>query len=362
MTAHAQRAPGTGRRPGAHPSRHTAAPPVTLMGELTGTRFKNADNGFFIGTLKTDGEEGKPESTPIVGTSPAGIPRLGAFLALDGAWVEDPKYGRQFRFSALREEVPPSTDGMATYLAKYTGGIGEKRARSIIERFGADAFQIITDHPERLIGIAGITGDLAVQIQAAFQAAAADREALTTLHGWEIGPAGINAIKDAWEGDLLAAVHAIKVNPYLLSKHVAGFGFIRSDRVALKAGVPLNSPFRHAAAILHCLEEAASDGHTWLSRLRIVKGWRGFKDAKCGLLNLLGSDPGGDAISLALSELVRDGSVEALALGYALPRLVQAEQAIAEKVRALMKQGEKPSRTGRWMPMRRCTPTAKGWW
>ena len=331
----------------AHSRQSSTQPAVHLTGSLAGSlariRWQDAESGFFIGSLDAQPaapEQGSAQHT-IKGTSPAGVPRLGAFLELQGAWVDDPKYGQQFAFTQLAEAIPPDTDGIARYLEVHTGGIGAKRARAIIAEFGADAFRVIEQEPARLIGLAGITEKQAAKIQARFAASSAERGSLTALHGWEIGAAGINAIKDHWGCDLARAVADIQVNPYMLSRHVRGFGFMKSDRVALRAGVPLNSPFRVQAAFTHCLEEAAQDGHTWLAPGKLLNGWKG-KPGDTGLCKLLGFDPEREVLREAVGVLEAAQAVEVLAHGYALPRLVDAERQVAEVVRGLVGIKQKP--------------------
>jgi len=58
-------------------------------------------------------------------------------------------------------------------------------------------------------------------------------------------------------------VSMLKHDPYLLIKHLYGFGFKRVDQIALKMGVAKTHPGRVEAAILHCLSEQVNNGHTW---------------------------------------------------------------------------------------------------
>src|SRR5690606_35531504 len=60
------------------------------------------------------------------------------------------------------------------------------------------------------------------------------------------------------------AVAKIKENPYVLCSEVYGIGFKTADQIALKTGIPKNSPFRVDAALMWVLSEAANEGHCYL--------------------------------------------------------------------------------------------------
>ena len=58
----------------------------------------------------------------------------GEFVTLEGRWKDDPKYGRQFRCSRCRYELPQTAEGLVQYLARHPAfvGIGEATARKIV--------------------------------------------------------------------------------------------------------------------------------------------------------------------------------------------------------------------------------------
>ena len=56
------------------------------------------------------------------------------------------------------EIVQKTEEGVLAYLGSgLIKGIGEKIAARIVARFGVDALDILENHPERLLGIPGIT-------------------------------------------------------------------------------------------------------------------------------------------------------------------------------------------------------------
>jgi exodeoxyribonuclease V alpha subunit len=60
------------------------------------------------------------------------------------------------------------------------------------------------------------------------------------------------------------AIEVVRSNPYRLSTDIWGVGFHTADELALKMGLPRDSPFRAQAAVRHVLQSAQSDGHVGL--------------------------------------------------------------------------------------------------
>ena len=56
----------------------------------------------------------------------------------------------------------------------------------------------------------------------------------------------------------------VSQNPYKLIEDIDGIGFVTADRIALRQGLPTNSPFRIRAGLLHELDQAGENGNTYL--------------------------------------------------------------------------------------------------
>lgn len=64
-------------------------------------------------------------------------------MILDGEW-QSGKYGQQLKVETCEEIVPQTKEGIRGYLSsRLIKGVGEKTADLIVERFGADALQIL---------------------------------------------------------------------------------------------------------------------------------------------------------------------------------------------------------------------------
>ena len=89
-------------------------------------------------------------------------------MILNGEW-QNGKYGPQLQVESCEEIVPQTKDGVRGYLSsRLIKGVGEKTADLIVERFGADALQILEKQPERLLEIRGITPSKLEEIKASY--------------------------------------------------------------------------------------------------------------------------------------------------------------------------------------------------
>lgn len=86
-------------------------------------------------------------------------------IDMDGKWVNG-KYGVQLQVEHWREAIPPTIDGIRSYLSSgLLKGIGPKTAAVIVDRFGLASLDVIENHPERLLEIRGITEEKLEEIK-----------------------------------------------------------------------------------------------------------------------------------------------------------------------------------------------------
>ena len=279
----------------------------SLSGQLKFIVFKNEDNGFFIGKLKTEQDEeshGKTEVT-IAGQAVGGIPEIKSDLKLDGSWTTHPKFGEQFKFSLIREDFEVSVKGQEKFLVNYVKGLGPVKAKDLITQFGTNIFELIRNDERELILPHGVSEELFELMKEALEAHGQDGEAIAVLTSYEITPNSIQKLLETYRS-ANKAVQIIQDNPYQLITDLAGFGFLKADKIALQIGIDLNSPARIGAAVIHVLNEIASRGHTYAFRQKLI--WGAGKYEK-GMIDYLGASVTEDEIDQNLIKLYKENKI-----------------------------------------------------
>ncbi len=233
-----------------------------LSGVIERVTFHNPDNGFCVLRVQV---RGQPEPVAVVGTCHQ--PIAGEYLTATGSWVIDRVHGRQFRAEEIRTAAPHTVEGIQKYLASgLIRGIGPKFARRIVEVFREKTLEVIDQSPTFLSQVRGIGPKMIEKIRASWAEQKAVRQIMVFLHSHGIGTARAVRIYKTY-GD--QAIDIIRNNPYRLSADIWGIGFATADELALRLGVPRDSPYRAQAAVRHVLQEAAEEGHVGYPELLV---------------------------------------------------------------------------------------------
>lgn len=191
-------------------------------------------------------------------------------ITIEGEWVRNEKYGRQFQAATISVTKPKTATGIEKYLASgILKGIGEATAKRIVEAFGEDVFKVIEEHPERLKEVKGLGKQRIEEIRSKMTAEKTVRDIMVFLHSNGLTTSKASKIFDTYGSK---AVQVLKKNPYILCNDVYGIGFITADEIAGKLGVEQNSLMRAQAGVNYVLREACEgDGHCFLPRCELIK-------------------------------------------------------------------------------------------
>ncbi|MDR2506370.1 MAG: ATP-dependent RecD-like DNA helicase [Oscillospiraceae bacterium] len=224
------------------------------------TVFRNEENGYSVLSFSIGDSA---EKLNAVGSLP--LVNDGERLSLTGEWVENQRYGRQFRIHSCVFSQPSSVSSIEKLLASgWVKGIGPSTAKLVVQAFGMDTMDILQFTPERLATLPGIGKKRAAMIAQSYQEKNGARDVMISLQGYGIPPNLSMKIFKVY-GDKTNAV--LRENPYRLVEDVRGIGFKTADEIASKVGIQKDSPFRVQAGILYVLKTAAlSDGHCCLPR------------------------------------------------------------------------------------------------
>ena len=214
--------------------------------------FRNEANGYTI--LEVYSEETHTVAT-VVGTFP--FVGEGETIRATGEWVVHSEYGKQFRATNFEKVIPKDTSAILKYLSSgIIKGIGPKTAQKIVERYGEDTFDIMSNHPDWIADFKGITSRKALEIsdqvkkQTAFYKIfdfCKDKFPMTValrIH---------NALGDS-------AIERLKKDPYGLCGEIEGYTFSAADAIAMENGYATDGRDRIYGATIQVLKRAAETG------------------------------------------------------------------------------------------------------
>jgi len=235
----------------------------TITGELEQIVYANPENGYTVCRLKVQGQDGP---VTAVGSMPSA--RSGEQLKLQGQWITHPRFGRQFKVESCEAVMPATLQGIEKYLGSgLIKGIGPVMAERIVGRFGTATLDIIGSTPQRLCEVEGIGPSRIATISQAWREQHGIRDLMLFLQSHDVGAGHAAKIYKQYG---TAAMQVIRDNPYRMAADVAGIGFLTSDAIAQKLGLPHDSPQRIAAGVLYGLQQFSDEGHLCYPRRELA--------------------------------------------------------------------------------------------
>jgi len=234
-----------------------------LTATVEKTIYHNQENGYTV-LVVTDGKERFVATC----TMPFSLDN-GQQIDIEGQWVNDPKYGRQLKATAVQTKDPTTAEGIKAYLSSgIISGIGPATSERIVFMFGADTLTVLDENPNRLLEVKGIGNKTLERISSSWKV---KREGATIISELcRIGLSITFAVK-VYKQYGSEAVQATKDNPYKLADEIWGIGFKKADEIASHLGFVQDHPFRVKSGILFALKEAQNEGHCYLPRDVLIK-------------------------------------------------------------------------------------------
>lgn len=282
--------------------------------------YKNTETGYIVFILNCDGE-------PMDVVGELGDIAEGERLELYGDYVNNPKYGRQFKAVSCTRTPPTTPEEIRRYLSSgIIKGLGPALAKKMVQTFGEDTLDVIENDPLRLAELKGVTGDRALYISSEYRKLSGVKNVIEYLQKFGIGPAAAALV---WKKYEASSIVFIKENPYILCDEELGVDFEQADAIANAEGVGADSINRVIAAMLYILRENANAGHTCLPVKRAVEA----------AVRFLGLSE--ENIHRGLDEALKNGQLEMLGIGEKnyifLKEYYRAELYIANKLTEMMK-------------------------
>ena len=230
----------------------------TLDGTLERIVFNGADSGFVVARLSTIVGGAAAEAVTVVGEM-VGVSE-GTPLRLHGTWVQDRKWGKQFKIASYQLRAPETLIGIERFLSSgLIPGIGPEIATRLVRSFGMETLEVIDRAPQRLTEVIGIGAGRASKIAGAWREHRHVQDVMVFLRGHGVSAAFAARIVKRYGKD---AINRVRENPYRLALDVWGIGFRTADDIAKRLGLardaPATSPRRPG-----CRPPPSCSGSTW---------------------------------------------------------------------------------------------------
>lgn len=191
-------------------------------------------------------------------------PSVGMHVVLEG-YEKDNDHGHQFMIQSVVSSEADVFSGARRFLTDgYMKGIGLVKANAILAAFGNEALDMFDTKEGRakLTTVKGIKEATIEKALPSYEENKKYKDIVVFLGGCGTR----NQVEHIYEKYGDDAVKTLKKNPYRLQMDLDGFGFAKTDAIALASGIKTNSVYRVMAAIKYSLETAAvNGGHCFLT-------------------------------------------------------------------------------------------------
>ncbi|CAM3656368.1 ATP-dependent RecD-like DNA helicase [Erysipelothrix urinaevulpis] len=165
-----------------------------------------------------------------------------------GEYHDDPRYGIQLNVYSYEEILPSEKEHVLKYLSGPSfPGIGIKSAEAIVEKYGEDVLELISQDESFTIDIPGVSKERLQNICDTIRKQSPLDQAITLMLSSGFSSKQVASVSKEYDQEALAV---IEENPYLLMMHVTGVGFRTVDQLAKDLGIGDDDSRRLQALIL----------------------------------------------------------------------------------------------------------------
>ena len=235
-----------------------------INSQLKRTINQNKSNFYTIAEIQVNKAGDK---ITVCGTLP-GV-RCGEVLEITGEWVTHEKHGLQFNIIKFESKLPADVKGIMRYLGSgLVDGIGKIYAKKIVDHFGAETFNVLSNESARLMEIDGIGESRAKKIKEAWESQFAIRDIMIFLQTYGVSNSLCVKLYEKYGNE---ARTILETNPYRVCQEVSGIGFKTADTIAKNIGLPTTHPSRIDAGIFYVLSTFEDEGNTCMPRQLLIK-------------------------------------------------------------------------------------------
>ncbi|MDO5393634.1 MAG: ATP-dependent RecD-like DNA helicase [Mycoplasmatota bacterium] len=241
-----------------------------------------------------------------------------------GKLITHEKYGEQFQVDSYERCKPEEKDSIIEFLTSgLFKGIGEKKAKNIVEVLGKDTLKIILETPDNLLLIPTITKTNVDTLHNKLKEYESSYE--TILYLGELG----FSTKDSmlvYNYYKERTKSVIENDIYQILYDIYDINFKKIDQIALKVGIEKDSLIRIKAALIYIMNEVSNTyGHSYY-----------YQEELLSLLpRVLQTNPHQAIYDQAIIELVNDCRIVQKEKRLYLKEMYEAETLIVKRLRLL---------------------------
>lgn len=226
------------------------------------TIYQNENNGYTVAIMEN-------ENIEFTATGIFPHVTINSTLKITGSWINNIKYGEQFKVESIEEIMPTSKKDIINYLGSgIIYGIGAKTAQRIVDRFGEDTFDILENNIEKLIEVEGIGKKKLSEIRSSYEETFEFKNVMIYFQKHGLTNNQIMKIYKLYGSQ---SIDKVNQNPYVLITEIWGIGFKIADKIAESIGIEKNSPFRIKSGIYYVLNEGISSGNTSMPLYKVLE-------------------------------------------------------------------------------------------
>lgn len=243
-----------------------------IQGKYTKCIFKN-NTGYNIGVFRVS-DSNDPSLADYIGRS---ITFTGYFHDLNeidtylfyGKLVTHEKYGEQFQVDGYERCMPEEKDSIVEFLTSgLFKGIGEAKAKKIVDVLGKDTLKIILETPDNLLLIPSISKKNVDTLHNKLKEYEASYETIMYLSDMGFSTKDSMIIYNTYKKD---TKKVIEEDIYKLIEDINEIYFKKIDVIALKNGVKKDALIRVKASLLYIMDEVSNTyGHSYYFREELL--------------------------------------------------------------------------------------------
>lgn len=186
-----------------------------------------------------------------------------------GKLVTHPKYGEQFQVDNYERCKPEEKDSIIEFLTSgLFKGIGEKKAKAIVDVLGKDTLKIILENPDNLILIPGVTKKNIEVLHTKLQEYESSYETILILTELGFSTKDAMIVYNFYKNK---TKNIIDTNIYKIIEDIHNMTFKKIDAIALKSGLEKDAPIRVEASIIYIMNELSNAyGHSYYFKEEIA--------------------------------------------------------------------------------------------